>query len=52
MRFVVKMDERLIESVKKFPCLWDTSSEFYKCNETKDAAWNVIITEANIKDSK
>ncbi|XP_045541235.1 uncharacterized protein LOC123722734 [Papilio machaon] len=44
------MDERLIESVKKFPCLWDTSSEFYKCNETKDAAWNLIINEVNIKD--
>ncbi|CAH2083908.1 unnamed protein product [Euphydryas editha] len=44
------MDARLIESVKKFPCLWDTSSEFYKSNETKDAAWNAIINEVNIKN--
>ncbi|XP_050683584.1 uncharacterized protein LOC126978636 [Leptidea sinapis] len=44
------MDEKLIESVKKFPCIWNTSSEFYKCNETKDAAWDQIIIETNISD--
>ncbi|CAG4957128.1 unnamed protein product [Parnassius apollo] len=46
------MDEKLIESVKKFPCIWNTSSDFYKCNETKDAAWDQIIVETNISDVK
>ncbi|XP_050348196.1 uncharacterized protein LOC126772068 [Nymphalis io] len=46
------MDEKLIDSVKKFPCIWNTSSEFYKCNETKDAAWNQIIIETKISHVK
>ncbi|XP_028025951.1 uncharacterized protein LOC114239769 isoform X1 [Bombyx mandarina] len=46
------MDEKLIRSVKKFPCIWKTTSEYYKCNETKDAAWDQITIETNISDVK
>ncbi|XP_012550153.2 uncharacterized protein LOC105842338 [Bombyx mori] len=46
------MDEKLIRSVRKFPCIWKTTSEYYKCNETKDAAWDQITIETNISDVK
>lgn len=46
------MDEKLIDAVKKYPCLWDTKLDTYKCNETRDAAWEIIVKETNFKDSK
>nr|XP_049697641.1 uncharacterized protein LOC126054844 [Helicoverpa armigera] len=46
------MDEKLIDAVQKFPCLWNTSLSFYKCNETKDAAWEEIVKEIQYKDVK
>ncbi|VEN62489.1 unnamed protein product [Callosobruchus maculatus] len=44
------MDEKLIEAVKRYPCLWDISSTYYKCNETKDAAWAEIVKEIKFGD--
>ncbi|XP_063530921.1 uncharacterized protein LOC134755455 [Cydia strobilella] len=44
------MDEKLIEAVKNYPCLWDISSKYYKCNETKDAAWGEIVEQIKFKD--
>ncbi|CAG4947544.1 unnamed protein product [Parnassius apollo] len=44
--------KNLLKVLKKFPCIWNTSSDFYKCNETKDAAWDQIIVETNISDVK
>lgn len=32
------MDEQFIESVKKYPCLWNTSIDTYKLTDVKDAA--------------
>lgn len=46
------MDEKFIESVRQFPCLWDTRLTTYKCNETKDAAWAIIIRDTGLEDGK
>ncbi|XP_048484041.1 uncharacterized protein LOC125490065 [Plutella xylostella] len=43
-------DQKFIESVKQFPCLWDTRLTTYKCNETRGAAWEIIIKDNGIKD--
>uniref|UniRef100_A0A2H1WSX6 SFRICE_038341 n=1 Tax=Spodoptera frugiperda TaxID=7108 RepID=A0A2H1WSX6_SPOFR len=46
------MDKKFIESVRQFPCLWDTRLTTYKSNETKDAAWAIIIKDTGLEDVK
>ena len=38
-------DEKLIEAVREFPCLWLVSSKFYKEAVAKDNAWREIGTQ-------
>ena len=35
-------DERLIESVRGFPCLWRVSSKIYKDIRAKENAWKEV----------
>lgn len=45
-------DEQFIEAVKKYPCLWNTSLSTYKCSDVKDAAWEQVVSETQLSDSK
>ncbi|CAB3249543.1 unnamed protein product [Arctia plantaginis] len=40
--------ERLIETVRKYPCLWKLDSEEYKLNDFKEAAWIEVAKEWNL----
>lgn len=42
--------EQLIESVRKYPCLWKVDTEDYKNNEIKEAAWRKVVAECDITD--
>lgn len=42
--------EHLIESVKKYPCLWATDLEEHKISIVRDAAWTKVIEECDIPD--
>ncbi|XP_050307517.1 uncharacterized protein LOC126744203 [Anthonomus grandis grandis] len=44
--------EQLIESVRKYPCLWKVDTEDYKNNEIKEAAWRKVVAECGITDVK
>lgn len=44
--------ERLIESVRKYPCLWKTDLEEYKLNDVKEAAWREIVKECDLPDGE
>ncbi|CAG4986675.1 unnamed protein product [Colias eurytheme] len=44
--------ERLIESVRKYPCLWKTDSEKYKLNDLKEAAWREVTKECELPNVK
>lgn len=44
--------EQLIESVRKYPCLWKIDCEEYKLNDLKDAAWKEVVKECDLKDGK
>jgi hypothetical protein len=41
--------EMLIEEVRKFPVLYDQSSEKYRNSEYKDRVWNNISTTLAVK---
>ncbi|CAH2097457.1 unnamed protein product [Euphydryas editha] len=44
--------EQLIESVRKYPCLWKIDCKEYKLNDLKDAAWKEVLKECDLKDGK
>lgn len=41
----LKADEKLIEVVKRFPCLWETHSKAFRDLVAKDNAWKVVSSE-------
>ena len=41
-------DERLIESVRNYPCLWQVSSHIYRDLRAKENAWAKVAEEVNI----
>ena len=38
-------EEKLIESVRGFPCLWQVSAKSYKDIKAKENAWKVVCSE-------
>ena len=34
-------EEKLIEEVREFPCIWDTSSRSYKDQRARENAWKL-----------
>ena len=44
-------EERLIEEVRKFPCLWDVSTKAYRDIKAKENAWKVVANEVNVASS-
>ncbi|XP_052743493.1 uncharacterized protein LOC112052249 isoform X2 [Bicyclus anynana] len=47
--------EQFIESVRSFPCLWNTTAIEYRDQELKDAAWTEVMKEtdlASVKEAK
>lgn len=52
----LKADEKLIEVVKRFPCLWEVQSKSFRDLAAKESAWKVISAEvrlcARVKASK
>ena len=37
--------EKLIEAVRKYPCIWDMSSKSYKDSKAKENAWTQVSNE-------
>lgn len=47
--------ELFIDTVRKYPCLWNTTTVEYKDHELKDSAWAEVMKETNlasVKDAK
>ncbi|KAI5631269.1 alcohol dehydrogenase transcription factor myb/SANT-like domain-containing protein [Phthorimaea operculella] len=44
--------EHLIESVRKYPCLWNTTAIEYRDQELKDAAWAEVMKETDLSSGK
>ncbi|XP_050664826.1 uncharacterized protein LOC126965326 [Leptidea sinapis] len=44
--------ERLIESVHRYPCLWDTGAAAYRDQELKDEAWLHVLKETELASVK
>ena len=42
--------EKLCEAVKKFPCVWDTSSRSFKDNTAKTNTWKTIADEVSLNN--
>ena len=38
-------DEKLIEAVRQFECLWKVGSKFYRDVRAKENAWKVVAGE-------
>ena len=38
-------DEKLIEAVRAFPCLWQVSSKSYKDVKAKENAWKLVANQ-------
>ena len=47
MCFKNKMEERLIEAVRAFPCLWQVSSKGYKDLRAKENAWKEVASRVS-----
>ena len=45
-------DEKLIEAVRSFPCLWQTSSKSYKNMRVRENAWKEVAKQVSSKSSK
>ena len=41
--------EKLVEAVRRFPCLWDNSSPTFKDKIAKENAWKAVAAEVNFK---
>ena len=44
-RVVEQMEEKLIEAVRGFPCLWQVTSRAFKDIKAKENAWKAIASE-------
>ena len=40
-------DERLVEEVRMFPCLWDVSVKAYRDTKAKENAWKTVSNEVS-----
>ena len=43
-RSITMDEEKLIESVRGFPCLWQVSAKSYKDIKAKENAWKVVCS--------
>ena len=41
----IRADEKLIEMVKRFPCLWEIHSKSFRDLSAKETAWKVVSQE-------
>ena len=41
-------EEKLIEAVRDFPCLWQVSSRCYRDAKAKENAWKKVSSQVNI----
>ena len=48
----LQFDEKLSETVRKFPCLFDKTSADYKDKNTIRTAWAKVAEELHIEDGK
>ncbi|CAK1586581.1 unnamed protein product [Parnassius mnemosyne] len=44
--------EHFIETVRKYPCLWNTTAIEYRDQELKDAAWTEVMKETDLSSVK
>ncbi|CAK1550302.1 unnamed protein product [Leptosia nina] len=44
--------EHFIQTVRKYPCLWNTTSLQYRDQELKDAAWGEVVKETGLSSVK
>ena len=47
-----KMEEKLIEAVRDFPCLWQVSSRAYKDLRAKENAWKVVASKVSLDSDR
>ena len=40
-------EERLVEAVRSYPCLWNNQIKAYKEQRTKENAWKAIQTQVS-----
>ena len=45
----LKMEERLIEAVREFNCLWEVSSRSFKDVKAKENTWKEVATKVRHK---
>lgn len=45
----LRADEKLIEVVKRFPCLWETHSKSFRDLAAKENAWKVVSAEVRCR---
>lgn len=41
-----------IETVRKYPCLWNTTAIEYRDQELKDAAWAEVMKETDLSSGE
>ena len=41
-------EERLVEEVRKFPCLWNVSVKAHRDIKAKEDAWKTVSNEVNV----
>lgn len=44
--------DHLIETVRKYPCLWNTTAIEYRDQELKDAAWAEVMKETDLSSGE
>lgn len=44
--------EHFIETVRKYPCLWNTTAIEYRDQELKDAAWAEVMKETDLSSGE
>lgn len=44
--------EHFIETVRKYPCLWNTAAIEYRDQELKDAAWAEVMKETDLSSGE
>ena len=43
-------EEKLIEAVRMFPCLWNVTSRAFKDSKAKENAWKSVASQVSVQD--
>ena len=48
----LRADEKLIETVKRYPCLWEIHSKSFRDLAAKETAWKIVAQEVGHGECK